>query len=92
MHTYSVGHRVLSEAESDLIAKLSQAAGELKELLAHVELHIMEQHEQATATKNIAEMERLQDAEPFRWHKAAKHSFQEGIMFAIRAVAQPKSF
>lgn len=71
---------------------LRTKAGELRELLQQIELHLNEQHAHASATRDIGEMQRLQEADPYRWLADAKHSLQAGLMFAERAVTQPTPF
>lgn len=67
-------------------------AEELRDLVKRIELAIDEQHEHAKATHDVDEMQRLTDADPYRWIADAKHSLQAGIMFAERAVSQTTSF
>lgn len=81
-----------SDTSGQFSDSLRTKAGELRELLQQIELHINEQHAHATATGDIDEMQRLQDSDPYRWLSDAKHSLQAGLMFAERAVAQPTQF
>lgn len=67
-------------------------AAELRELLQQIELQIDEQHEHAKASEDIDEMQRLTDADPYRWLADAKHAMQSGLMFAERATCQPVGF
>lgn len=80
------------EVDSDLSDVARELAGGLRELLQRIELHIDDQHQHATATQDVEEMQRLTDADPYRWLADAKHSLQTGMMFAERAIAQPTSF
>lgn len=75
-----------------LIDEVRAASQQLRTLLQQIENHIDDQHQHAKATGDIDEMQRLQDADPYRWHADAKHSLQAGVMFAERALAQPSSF
>lgn len=78
---------------SAIVARLIRTkATELRELLQQIELHLDDQHEHARATSDIDEMQRLQDAEPYRWLADAKHSLQSGLMFADRALTQSTGF
>jgi hypothetical protein len=79
-------------AATELAYSIQRLGAELRELLQRVELHVDEQHAHAKATADIDEMQRLQDADPYRWLADAKHSLQAGVMFAERAVAQPVGF
>lgn len=75
-----------------LAVTIKQKAEELRELLARIDDCISEQHQHATATEDVEEMERLASAEPFKWLDAAKASMQMGVMHALRAVEQPTGF
>lgn len=75
-----------------LIQSVRVKAAELRELLQNIELHIDEQHQHAKATADVDDMQRLQDADPYRWLADAKHSLQSGVMFAERAITQPTAF
>lgn len=79
-------------SNGDLIEDVRAKAAELRELLQRIELHVDEQHSHARDAADIDEMQRLQDADPYRWLADAKHSLQSGVMFAERAVAQPITF
>ena len=78
--------------EADLATLVRTKAGELRELLQLIESHIDEQHQHAKAAHDVDEMQRLQDADPYRWLADAKHSLQSGVMFAERAITQPTLF
>jgi hypothetical protein len=80
------------DTQTDLRALVRARAAELRELLQHIELHIDDQHQHAKAASDVDEMQRLQDADPYRWLADAKHSLQSGLMFAERAISQPTSF
>lgn len=77
---------------SDLVDLVRVKAEELRALLQEVEAHIDDQHEHAKATDDVDEMQRLTDADPYRWHADAKHSLQSGVMFLERAVTQSTTF
>lgn len=81
-----------SFAQTELIQDIIRARVELAQLMKRIESHIEEQHHHAKATDDIDEMERIQDADPYRWHADAKHALQSGLMFALRAVSQPTTF
>ncbi|WP_251044653.1 MULTISPECIES: AlpA family phage regulatory protein [unclassified Lysobacter] len=71
---------------------LRSKSTELGWLLRQVETHIDEQHQRAKAARDIDEMQRLEDADPYRWFADAKHSLQAGLMFLERAVTQSTAF
>lgn len=87
-----LGHRELTTVEVNLIAQLRKQANELGDLIRQVENHVSEQHEHAQASEDVDEMERLTNAEPFKWLESAKTSIQTGVMHAARALAQPTDF
>jgi septal ring factor EnvC (AmiA/AmiB activator) len=76
----------------ELVTELRAKAAELRDVLARVELHISEQHEHAQTTEDLEEMQRLTNAEPFKWFESAKTHLQTGVMHAFRAVEQPTTF
>lgn len=88
---YTVGASCLAYT-ADLSRALRERATELRELLQRIESHLDEQHQHAKASADIDEMQRLTDADPYRWLADAKHSLQAGVMFAERAVMQPATF
>ncbi len=75
-----------------LLAEVRASAAKLREVLKLIELHIDDQHAHAQGTGDIDEMERLTEADPYRWLADAKHSLQAGVMFMERAVEQPTTF
>jgi predicted small metal-binding protein len=83
---------VVTEVTTRLGARLRTIADQARELLKEIELHIDDQHQHAKATHDVDEMERLQDADPYRWLADARHAMQSGFMFAGRAAAQPVGF
>jgi len=78
--------------ETELIQDIDRLRGELSLLMKRIEAHVEDQHHHAKATGDIDEMQRIVEAEPFRWLADAKHSLQTGFMFAQRAVTQPTTF
>lgn len=92
MQSRNTVRQATDQQDADLIAVVRAKAGELRELLQRIELQVDEQHQHAKATSDIEEMQRLQDADPYRWLADAKHALQSGVMFAERAVIQPTQF
>jgi len=79
--------------DSESIAERLRAAGaELAQLLRDIEQAINDQHDHAKAARDVEEMQRLADADPFHWIDAAKASLKQGFMFANRALTQPTDF
>jgi hypothetical protein len=102
-HRKISGYRELSQDEIDLMNKVKQKGAELEELLAEVTLYLEQQafachlddHVYVDARRRTdleVEQSRLERADPQRWHARAQQSFQEGVMFLVRAVAQPITF
>ena len=81
-----------SATEANLIEDVRKMGAALRELLQRIGTHIDEQHEHAQSTRDLAEMERLQEADPLRWHADATRSLSAGIMYAQRAMEQPAAF
>jgi hypothetical protein len=91
-HKKISGYRDLSQSEVDLMNEIKAAGEKLGALLERVGAHVDEQFAKAKSTDDLAEMERLTKASPMRWHEDAERALQTGIMFAVRAVAQPSTF
>ena len=92
-HRKISGYRELNEKE--LINKVKQLGVEINFVLNEIHGHCGEQMQKAKNTpgkEGTAEEERLYDAQPPRWLAIAKTHFQEGIMAAVRAIAQPTDF
>jgi hypothetical protein len=83
---------ISGDVMNDLISKVRAKGAELRELLKQIELHVDDQHLHAKACGDVDEMQRLQDADPYRWHDEARRSLQAGLMFLVRAAEQPKAF
>lgn len=69
-----------------------ELANQLNELMQYAQTHVEEQHAHAQGCRDIDEMQRLTDADPFRWLDDARRSLQQGLMFLDRAMAQPRDF
>lgn len=91
-HRKIAGYRELSQQEIDLMNEIKLQGEKLRELLQRVGQHVDDQHAHAKAVGDMAEMERLTASAPLRWHEDAERTLQTGIMFAVRAVAQPTTF
>ncbi len=94
-HRKIAGYRELSQSEIDLMNKVKAKGFELEVLVGEVRERINLQRAAASvedSTANIAEFNRMSQAEPERWASVARTHFQEGLMALTRAVAQPSSF
>lgn len=94
-------YRELSAAERELISAIKAHEQETLRLLSDIRAHLARQDSAARvnatsgddAVRNPAERElvRLYDAEPIRWHAMARTELQQGFMFLVRSVAQPRT-
>jgi len=99
-HRKITGYRELTKEEIDLMNRIKAIGEEFKALISSVDDHLEDQMSNAhTLCKNLNddtegmnEINRINTAEPRRWRAMAKTSFQEGLMFLTRAVAQPTTF
>lgn len=88
------GYRQLSEAEANLMNGIKAAGADLDDLVMRVLEHLLAQREGASAKtpEGLAEIDRLDVADPHRWAAMALTDLQVGLMKLTRAVAQPTSF
>lgn len=93
-HRKISGYRELSEREVVLMNKIKAQGNELNNLIEEVKVHIHNQMVAADTNDAIddGEIERLRDAEPYRWAAIACTDIQQGLMALTRAVAQPTNF
>jgi hypothetical protein len=94
-HRIIKGYRELSAEEIALMNEVKAQGEVLGELVKKVELHIGGQWQAAYDADLIpqeAELDRLSDADPYRWLEKAKDDLQVGIMKLVRSVAQPTTF
>lgn len=91
-HEKITGYRDLTQAEIDIMNRLKAIGETIREALAAVDQHIADQENHAISTADIDEQQRLETAQPVRWLEDAQTALSQGIMFAVRAVAQPTSF
>ena len=96
-HKLISGYRSLTQAEIDLINEIKAKGDELMQLCYKVKLHIDGQVkdnklEPGTEDTYRAELQRLENAEPYRWYDRARESYQYASMFMVRAIAQPTTF
>lgn len=97
-HRKITGYRELTTEEIELMNRIKTQGIELQALIRDIDKHLQDQAFDALALQNSYEPEgeqevlRIGQAEPHRWRAMAKTSFQEGLMFLTRAVAQPTTF
>lgn len=99
-HRKIVGYRELSQEEIDLMNRIKAKGAELLDLEAELfDLLVQQDRDKRLAAciqsdtqeADLAEYERFQEADPFRWVDVGKTDIQTGIMALVRAVAQPTS-
>lgn len=100
-HRQIKGYRELSQEEIDLMNQIKAKGEELRELVQKIEataippLQAIEAAPDGTSTELIAgQIQPIsQEADnPAFWLRWADSSFRAGIMYAVRAVAQPSSY
>lgn len=91
-HEKIVGHRSMTKTEIDLMNSVKALGEAIREVLAAIDQHIESQENAAIASNDIDELQRLESASPNRWMDDAQASLSKGLMFAVRAVAQPATF
>lgn len=105
-HRKITGYRELSAEEIALMNEIKALGPQVEDLIIKVQLHVNKQRMRAlygqddfkplpnTAVDPLdpETLKRLEDATPERFTAMAKTEFQTGLMFLVRAVAQPTTF
>jgi uncharacterized protein (DUF1697 family) len=94
-HRIIKGYRELSAEEIALMNEVKEAGAALQALCNKVETHISTQWQAAYDADLVpqeAELDRLAQANPYRWLERATDDLQTGIMKLVRSVAQPTTF
>ena len=96
-HQKIKGYRDLSQAEIDLMNEIKAIGPQVQAVIEKVEKHIANQRYNCRCDANmqvvdVEEDRRLDAATPERFAAMAKTDFQTGLMYLVRAVAQPTSF
>jgi hypothetical protein len=91
-HRKISGYRELSQTEIDLMNKIKYLGPQLEDLTNEIKVHLAEQLRTAHETGGDAEVERIAQAEPFRWLAIGRTDLQTGLMALTRAVAQPNNY
>ncbi len=100
------GYRDLTQYEKDLINEVKVLGAQIEVLVTKVQRHVHKQRMKASygqadfkPSPNTAvdpldpeTLKRLEDATPERFAAMAKTEFQTGLMYLVRAVAQPTTF
>lgn len=88
-HQKIKGYRDLTQAEIDLMNRIKEHEVQTMDLLREVRTKLVDAEFDAAEAKDAEEVERIRNAEPFRWASIARTDFQTGFMALVRAVAQP---
>lgn len=100
-HKQIKGYRDLSQSEIDLMNEIKAKGEELRALvakIAHVAIPPLQAVEAPTEGDHTAFVEgssysvETEGDDPLFWLRYADSSFRCGIMYAVRAVAQPTSY
>lgn len=96
-HTKIKGYRDLSQEEIDLMNEIKTIGPQVQAIIEKVQKHIATQRykckcDAGQQVHDIDEWDRLELATPERFAAMAKTDFQTGLMYLVRAVAQPTSF
>lgn len=96
-HQKIKGYRDLSQEEIDLMNEIKAIGPQVQAVIEKVQQHISTQRynckcDAGQALINGEEWDRLEAATPERFAAMAKTDFQTGLMYLVRAVAQPTSF
>ena len=91
-HRKIKGYRELTEEEIALMNMIKSEGEDLRQMLQTVQSHLDDQLNHAKSINGGDALDRIREAQPPRWLAIARTHFQEGLMAATRAVAQPESF
>ncbi|HEX7906837.1 MAG TPA: hypothetical protein VF534_01925 [Paraburkholderia sp.] len=100
-HKKIKGYRDLSQAEIDLMNEIKAKGEELRTLVAKIasvaippleEVPALVPGETATLVEGKPFAVETEGDDPLYWLRYADSSFRCGIMYAVRAVAQPTSY
>lgn len=96
-HRKITGYRELNAEEIALMNEIKELGPQIEAVVLKVQAHVKKQRdacllvEQIVEITNQAEHDRLNDATPERFSALAKTDFQTGLMYLVRAVAQPST-
>lgn len=94
-HQKIKGYRNLSQ-EIDLMNEAKAVCEQIDSVIKKVQSHIKGQRDacsnSGTSKFNQNEHDRLEAATPERFTAMAKTEFQTGLMYLVRAIAQPTTF
>ena len=97
-HRKIIGYRELNAEEIALMNEIKELGPKLESVIIKVQEHVKKQRDNCCIVEQIKEIidqetyDRLNDATPERFTAMAKTEFQTGLMYLVRAVAQPTTF
>lgn len=96
-HQKIKGYRELSQEEIDLMNEIKVIGSQVQAVIEKVQNHISTQRynckcDAGQQVHDLDEWDRLESATPERFAAMAKTEFQTGLMYLVRAVAQPTTF
>ena len=91
-HRQIKGYRELSQLEIDMMNEVKAMGPQLQALSDKIVDHVKKQRLAAAAGGDDAEVARIDAAEAERWADWGRTTFQTGLMYLTRAIAQPTFF
>ncbi|MCE6123012.1 hypothetical protein ABUE25_00765 [Acinetobacter baumannii] len=90
-------YRELTQEEVDLMNEIKALGPQIQSIIEKVQSHVSTQRynckcDAGQQVHNVDEWDRLEAATPERFAAMAKTKFQTGLMYLVRAVAQPTGF
>ncbi|MFA3682628.1 hypothetical protein KWD63_03965 [Acinetobacter baumannii] len=90
-------YRELTQEEVDLMNEIKALGPQIQSIIEKVQNHVSAQRynckcDAGQQVHNVDEWDRLEAATPERFAAIAKTEFQTGLMYLVRAVAQPTGF
>ncbi|MFL4437581.1 hypothetical protein [Acinetobacter baumannii] len=90
-------YRELTQEEVDLMNEIKALGPQIQAIIQKVQSHVSTQRynckcDAGQQVHNVDEWDRLEAATPERFAAMAKTEFQTGLMYLVRAVAQPTGF
>lgn len=90
-------YRELTQDEVDLMNEIKALGPQIQAIIEKVQRHVSTQRynckcDAGQQVHNVDEWDRLEAATPERFAAMAKTEFQTGLMYLVRAVAQPTGF
>ncbi|MDB0179598.1 MULTISPECIES: Acb2/Tad1 domain-containing protein [Acinetobacter] len=87
-------YRELTQEEVDLMNEIKALGPQIQSIIEKVQSHVSTQRynckcDAGQQVHNVDEWDRLEAATPERFAAMAKTEFQTGLMYLVRAVAQP---